>query len=384
MEVRLGDHGSLWYKPTDSLRFDVGRVLHGTQSGYIGYYWLNSWSVGMFDGGNIFASHYSGGIGALVRYTPPQIENFSVFVFVPQFGMPFTDAMYDDVWLGGPLLTSGADRLNDTGDIANRNSNRAFRVYQRTWLTMGYFVPETYHVRLQFIGANPGGSINWTGLEAESDVEPHRYRVSVSAPRIEAAFAYAAIKGLLFDIGVRSWLPISNWITDTWDNDLDTHSYIKLENTGTYWGGVGFGLGFSYNGLMDGNLVLNFRADGDMLRSWTGTHKGVATKITNPLRLSFHLWPSYKIPDFGIITVSAGVNYIGRNIVDIGGTDPNDGSLYWRNAERLRFGAGLALDIPLFDTSVISIGLAYCHGTSEGRGGEPRAITIPISFNYSW
>ena len=387
LDIRLGDHGSLWWRPTDWLKFDIGRVFNSSQAGNIQDHWLSPWSIGMFDGGNIFSSHYSGNIGALAQYTPPQIEGLSVFVFVPQFGMPFTDAQYEDAWLGGPLLTNGADKLNDTGDIINRNSNRAFRVYQRTWVTVGYSVPETLQARIQFIGANPGGSVNWTtGAEdssESSDVEPHSYRVTVSAPRIEAAFAFA-VKGLVMDIGMKSWLPVSNWITDTWDNDLDTNSYIKLENTGTYWGGIGFGFGIFYNGLMDGNLVINFRADGDMLRSWTGTHKGVDTKIVNPMRLSFHLWPSYTIPGFATITASAGVNYIGRNTVDIGGANPNDGSLYWENADRFRFGGGLALDMPLFGTSVISLGLAYRHGTSEGKGGEPRGITVPISFYYSW
>jgi hypothetical protein len=257
-------------------------------------------------------------------------------------------------------------------------------VFERTWFTVGYELDETFHVRLQYIGANSSGNVNWNSGEGENlvDVESHRYRVSISAPRLEAAFAWFSVPGLLLDLGIKSWLPVSDWITDTYDNEAK--KYIKLENTGNYWGGIGFGFGASFYKLMDGNLVLNFRADGDMLRSWKGSYEGVDAKITNPMRLSFHLWPSYTIPDLGTITVSAGFNYVGRNTVDIGGADPNEDSEYWKDAERLRFGGGVAFDIPVFSTGSISFGVAYSHGTGERNGGEPRTITIPINFFYHW
>jgi len=191
------------------------------------------------------------------------------------------------------------------------------------------------------------------------------------------------------DIGVKSWLPISDWITDTWNNDIDNGSYLRLSNTGTYWGGIGFGLGVTYtseklNDLMNGKLVFNFRADGNMLRNWQGNHEGVDTTITNPLRLSFHLWPSFTFPNGIGITLHGGFNYIGRNTVDIGGANPNKDSTDWDNSERLRFGGGLSFDIALFGASSISVGLAYSHGTGEARGGEPRTISLPVSFAFYW
>jgi len=386
LELRLGDYGEIWWCPTNWLRFDVGRIVNTAQTGYVGDHWLSAWTVGMFDAYNIFSYFYSGGIGVLAQYAPPQLEGFSAYIFVPQFGMPFTEAEYDDAWPSGTLLTNGADRINDTGtgDTINRNANRAFRVFERTWVTVGYEASELFHVRLQYIGANPSGSINWKSGEEENaiDMESDKYRVSVSAPRIEAAFAWLGIQGLVLDFGVKTWLPVSDWITDTYDNEAN--NYIKLENTGVYWGGIGFGFGISYSRLLDGNLVVNFRSDGIMLRNWKGTYQGANAEITNPLQLSFHLWPSYTIPGVGTITVSAGLNYIGRNTVDIGSVNPNENSENWENADRLRFGAGLAFSIPVFSSGSVSFGLAYSHGTGERNGGEPRTITIPINLYLQW
>ena len=382
LELRLGDYGEIWWSPAKWLRFDVGRVINTSQTGYVGDHWLAPWTAGMFDGYNIFSYFYSGGIGVLAQYSPPRLEGFSAYVFIPQFGMPFTEANNDDAWPGGNLLTNGGDMINDTGtgETVNRNANRAARVFERTWVTAGYEVDEKFHARLQFIGANPGGSINWKSGEGENviDVESHRYRVSVSAPRFEAAFAWLGIEGLVLDLGIKTWLPVSDWITDTYDSE--SNNYIKLKNTGVYWGGIGFGFGASYSRLLDGNLVLNFRADGIMFRSWEGTYQGAASKITNPVQLSFHLWPSYTFSGIGTVTLSLGLNYIGRNTVDIGGANPNAASEYWENADRLRFGTGLAFNIPVFSSGSVSLGFAYSNGTSEKNGGEPRTITVPISF----
>jgi hypothetical protein len=388
MEIRLGDYGEIWWKPASWLKFDVGRVFNSAQTGYIGDYWLSAWSVGMFDGNNIFSYHYSGNIGFLAQYTPPQVEGLSVYVFVPQFGMAFTQTEQESSWPSGTLLVNGADRLNDpdnSEETVNRNSNRALRVFQRTWATVGYKTP-SFHARLQYIGANPNGSKNWMGDDV---VEPYAYRISVSAPRFEAAFAYLIPNNFVVDFGVKSWLPISNWITDTWNNDIDTNNYLRLSNTGSYWGGIGFGLGIAYtnerlNDLIGGELAFYFRADGDMLRSWKGNHEGVDTTITNPLRLSFHFWPSYTFTNGNTITLNAGLNYIGRNTVDIDGANPNANSADWDNSDRLRFGAGLSYDMTLYGASSISFGLAYSHGTGEANGGEPRAISIPINFFFHW
>jgi len=389
MELRLGDYGEVWWRPANWFRLDVGRVFNSAQTGYIGDYWLSAWSIGMFDGNNIFGYHYSGNIGFLAQFTPPQVEGLSVYVFVPQFGMAFTQTDQEYSWPAGTLIVNGGDRLNDpdnSGELVNRNSNRALRVFERTWVTAAYKNSDI-HARAQFIGANSNGSKNWMG--GDEVVEPYAYRIYVTAPRFEAAFAYIGLENFAIDIGVKSWLPISNWITDTWNNDIDTNGYLRLSNTGTYWGGLGFGMGIActnerLNSSIGGELAFYFRADGDMLRNWKGNHEGVATKISNPLRLSFHFWPSYTFPNGNAITLHAGVNYIGRNTVNIGGANPNKGSTDWDNSDRLRFGAGLSFDMLLFGASSISIGLAYSHGTGEANGGEPRTISIPISFFYHW
>jgi hypothetical protein len=379
IDLRLGDFAVAWYHPTDYIEFALGRFVNGEHIGKIHNYWLSPWTVGMYDGNNIFMSHSAGGIGFLAEYALVQVEGLIFDLFVPQFAMPFIEAEFENNWLGGNLLTSGGDQLNDSGgDNVNRNANRAARIYERVCFTVGYEVKDSFHARLQYVGANPLGLVNWKNDTVDN--EPHQYLVHVNAPRIEAAFALMSVPGLLLDIGVKSWIPISDWYTDVWDNDIDASRYIKLSNTGTYWGGIGFGLGLSYD-ITDA-FTVNFRTDGDMLRSWRGTYQNKDTVITNPLRLSFHLWPSYTFMDMGTLTLSVGINYIGRNSVDIGGNNPNEGSDEWERSDRLRFGMGISWEKEFTPSSAIYLGLAYCHGTGEDHGNEPRTISIPIGLTF--
>jgi len=382
MEVRLGDHGNIWMRPADWFRLDVGRIFNFSQSGTVHGHWLSFWSVGMFHGDNIFTSHYSGNIGVLAQFAPPWISGLSVYVFVPHFGMSFRHHARDFDWLACGLLSPGGDLLNSDDEASNRL--RAARVFERTWLTVGYRISEQMRARVQFVGANPFGTVNWTGGAGDDrvDVEPYRWRVGISAPRFEAAFAYTLPGSLVVDVGMRAWLPISNWVTDTWSHDVDNPGYIRGGHPGTFWGGLGFGLGVSY--LVTEDIRLNFRADGDMLRSWTGTYRGIDTRITNPTRLSFHLWGTYRLVNGMSVLAGFGANYVGRNSVDVGGTNPNDGVLEWDRSDRLRLGGGVSLAIPLFGHSSVSVGLTYRHGTADVRGGEPRTVTVPISFFLHW
>ena len=375
MEMRLGDHGHLWWRPLDWFRLDVGRVFNTSLSGRVHDHWHSLWSIAMFGGDNIFTSHYSGNIGLLAGFTPPQVEGLSVYLFVPSFGMPFDRNTHEFGWIPGSLLTPGGGGLNSIEDD-NENRHRAWRVLQRSWITVGYQINDDMLARVQFVGANPSGSVNWTD-------SPYRYRVSLSAPRIEAAFAFSN-DIFLVDVGARVWMPISDWITDIWSEGQGI-GYIREVDTGTYWGGIGFGLGASIT--ITEQLRVNFRADGDMLRRWSGTHMGLDTQVTNPVRLSFHLWPTFTLANGVSFLASVGANYVGRNTVDRDGTNPNDNEMFrtdWDRSNRLRLGGGLSMRVPLFGNSAIQFGLTYSHGTADIRGGEERVISVPISFFYHW
>jgi len=257
-------------------------------------------------------------------------------------------------------LTPGADDLHGLGS-EDLNRLRAIRVLQRGWLSVGYEVSDTFLARLQFVGAIPSGSINWNTGEGDDETATqfYRLRMSMSAPRFEAAFAWLGTQDLIVDFGVRVWLPISDWLTDTRSEDIDNPGYIRLSNTGTYWGGLGFGLGVSY--AVNDAITVNFRADGDMLRSWawtsstwTSPHMGI-TNIVNPIRLSFHLWPVFTLPNDMRLTVSAGLNYIGRNTVERSGEDLNDGCLDWDRSNRIRFGGGLSVAVPFGPSSLLTL-----------------------------
>jgi len=377
----------IWVKPTDWFRLDLGKFYNGSQAGKVGGYWLSAWTVGMRGGSNIFSGHSSGGIGLLAQFKIPAVKGLALSLFVPSFGISFTEGEEEFRWLSNSSLTPGGENLNSDDTVSNRQ--RALRIFERSWLTASYTFKDDsdeekarkdeLHLRLQYIGANSNGSVNWTtGSGSDrTDVQPYQYRVSVTAPRVELAFAYILREKFSIDLGVKSWLPISNWMTDVYSQDIDNPDYL-MSGDGTFWGGIGFGLGAKI--FVTKDFIINFRADGEMLRSWTGKREGDVS-ITNPMHLSCHLWPAYTFSNKMTAMAAFGINYSGKNEVDLDGTDPNKDNLDWERSDRLRFGGGLSLMIPLFgQSSYISVGLAYNNGTEDARGGEARTITIPVNF----
>jgi len=377
----------IWVKPTDWFRLDVGNFYNGSLAGKVGGYWLSAWTVGMRGGSNIFSGQSSGGIGLLAQFKIPPVKGLSLSLFIPSFGISFTSGSEEFSWLSNSSLTPGGENLNSDDNFSNRQ--RAVRIFERTWFTASYTIKDEskeenarkdeMHIRLQFIGANPGGSINWTTGSGSNraEVQPYRYRVSVTAPRVEAAIAYSLKEKFSVDLGLKSWLPVSSWMTDVYSQDIDNPDYL-MSGDGEFWGGLGFGLGALVHISKD--FRINFRADGEFFRSWTGKREGDVS-ITNPMQLSFHLWPAYTLPNKMVVMASFGINYSGRNEVDIAGTNPNKGSLEWERSDRIRFGSGASIMLPLFgQSSFISAGLAYNNGTEDIRGGESRTLTIPVNF----
>ena len=395
IEVDLSE-AYIWLKPVDWFRLDVGKFFNGAQAGKIGRYWLSSWTVGMQGGGSIFSGQASDDVGLLAQFKIPPVKGLNFSVFVPSFGIPFTKGQEEFSWLQPSSITSGGDQLNS--DDNSSNKQRALRVFERTWFTVSYVIKDDsedgvkkainndMHIRAQYVGANSNGSVNWTN--DAGDVQPYRYRVSVTAPRVEAAFAYTLKKLFndeyrdLFsvDLGFKTWLPVSSWATDVYSQDIDNPGYL-MSGDGSFWGGIGFGLGVKINVTKE--LIINFRVDGDLLRSWNGSRDGDIS-ITNPMRLSCHLWPAYTLPNDMVIMAAFGANYVGRNEVDLNGTNPNEDNTDWERSDRLRLGGGVSLRIPLFDNGAVNVGIAYNNGTDDTRGGESRTITFPVGFSLSY
>ena len=391
IEMGFGSSAHIWVRPADWFRLDAGRFYNGSQAGKVGGHWLSAWTVGMRGGSNIFSGQYAGSIGLLAQFKIPPVKGLALSLFIPSFGISFTGGEEDFSWLSNSSLTPGGDKLNSDDNFSNRQ--RAIRIFERTWFTVSYTFKDDsndenarkdeLHIRFQYIGANPNGSVNWTtgSGSGRTDVQPYRYRVSVAAPRVEAAFAYSLRDKFSIDLGVKSWLPISSWMTDVYSQDLDNPNYL-MSGDGVFWGGIGFGLGLKINVTKE--FIINLRADGEMLRNWTGIRDGDVS-ITNPMHLSCHLWPSYILPNKMVVMAAVGVNYSGRNQVDLNGENPNKDSLDWDRSDRLRIGGGLSLMIPLFgQRSFVSVGLAYNNGTDDTRGGESRTITIPVNFSVAF
>ena len=383
LNLRLGDYATVWWSPFTWLRFDVGRLYDPQLSGKIGDLGYAPYTIGMGSHYEVFSYYSSATGGALVSFKP--IKNLFIGYFVPNFGMPFiANDPSDQNWFSTNLLTPGADSLNNENDPSS-NSSRAFRIFQRSWVSLGYLFEDIGHARVQFVGANPNGSVNWTipgeGGNPSTARNPYDLRVISSAPRFEGAFALTRFDNLIIDFGFKVWVPISDWITDNWNDSAK--AYTRAVNTGTYWGGLQFALRAFYNGFLDEKLSLIFYGDAHLLRTWTGIYTGENTRVTNPFRLNFHLASFYDL-DFAVIGVNAGVEYFSRNDVSRGGKNLNtEGEFekFWLVSDRFRFGAGVWIEKRLGSISIEG-GVAYRNGTNEDHGDEKRAISIPIMFYY--
>ena len=375
MEVRLGDYGVMWWRPLSWLRFDLGRFYDAQLSGKVSDHSYVPYTIGLNDAGSIFSYYYAASGSFLASLTP--IENLFIGVYLHNIGIGFdNNTLGGKNWVTGTqTITSGGNSLNNPEDNTT-NTTRALRMFQRTWISLGYQIPDIGHARFQFAGATPAG----TNHLATSVDNPHNLTVTgFGAPRFEAAFAYTGVNRLTVDFGAKVWIPVSDWISDDWNDD--DKKYERAKDTGTYWGGLHFALGVIYSGLLDNNLTLRFRADTDLGRSWEGKNAiGNDVKIVNPVRLNFHFWPSYNL-GWATVTFNAGLEYVGRNTVEIDGTNPNDGSTAWDNSDRLRFGTGLWIE-KFIASSSLRAGLTYSTGTDKDHGDEKARFTIPIILSF--
>jgi hypothetical protein len=371
-EFGLGDFVEVWFKPTDWFKLDVGKFNEDILRGKVGDdNWAN-WTVGMKNKDAIF-TRFQGKAGFLAGFTP--VEGLYIGILVPKFAQWFQDDAGNNT---DPFLTGA--RTNYPGD-----KERAYRVYERIQVGVGYEIQGTGLVRAQFVGANPD-LLEPTARPPDPSDPPNTIYPSTwfntlenatfpfSAPRFEAAFAYTGMEGLVVDLGLKIYLPVSDWTTDsyTW---ID-HEYSQMEKTPSFWNPIYVSLGGQYTA---GDLGIAARVDLHFLGSVT--YDAIANQeleVGLPFGLNFHLWPSYNL-GFATIGLDFGIAYYGKTSYTFNGTkgdeDENEGGI--------DVGFGLWLQ-KSFGNSSVRGGLAYRVGTEKDGYKHQGVLSIPIVFDYSF
>jgi hypothetical protein len=374
--IGIEDYLQAWWKPLPWLRFDAGRFLDDSLRGKINDLDErgNANTVRMYDGDAIFTrfkTHRTNGqAGFMISSTLP--DNLFIGAMIYDLS-PFT---------ASSSSVTAASIFDAHPDYVPDNMN----AYLRIQAAVGYTIKNIGLLRAQYIGAKPSVDITRVTDEFLDDNEQifssYAFNTfSITAPRIEAAFAFTGVPGLVIDIGGKFPLPFKDWdkgpdnIFEKEDEAL-LDSIYKFYKKGFVWQApyqASLGLRFTPNGLE--NLEIAGRADAKFL----GYMKGHTEEIYFAPEINAHLWPSWNSSVCRII-FDIGFEYIGasynKNKELVGKDSPvalNGG---------YRIGTGFSVQKKFTNNSLVKGGVAYKFPGTVNGVKEKAVITVPLYLEY--
>ncbi|MDR0562741.1 MAG: hypothetical protein LBG73_08655 [Spirochaetaceae bacterium] len=364
--VAFDDFAEVWWKPIDWLKFDVGRFNIDTLRGKIGDDGWQHYTVRMKSPDEIFTrfqgqsnARDNAGGGFAISLTPLE----GLFVGV-----------------GVPGLISIAESNESHTDWVKE---KALYAYQYVQAAVGYEIGGIGLARVQYVGAKPAVDKLFikdpvTDLWIyNTSFDP--YYPTITAPKIEVAFAFTGMEGLVIDLGAKIPFgfkePTGN--VDIWKEEPDSYTVMGFSGDKVTWQApfqVSLGAGFT-----TGPINILARIDTKFAGSVKiDTSGDPAIKL--PFVLNAHLWPSYDL-GFATVGIDFGLEFKGKT------TDQDDkvigeGTSAERNGGvRVGFGAWIKKSI---GPCSIRGGLAYRLGTEVDSTKEIAALTVPILFDYSF
>jgi hypothetical protein len=390
------DFAEVWWKPVDQLKIEAGKFVNDTLRGKIGDDNWQRYTAGMKDPDHIFSRFKSTSwgtdntseVGFMLGISP--MTPLFIGVSVPsvvQFGAGFPDLT------GGSYTYYEWD--NDTGKVKDGEPTTAGNVahaYEKIQAGVGYTIENIGLVRAQYVGAS------------YIDVGGDTWKNPLAVRRIEAAFAFTGMSGLVIDVGGKIPLAFSTYeetktikaattakdaqgndILDSSGNKLLTEKavtrLVRVTDGTTYQAPFQVSLGVGYT--LD-SLDIKARVDAQFMGK--ATAKNDAEYNIGPY-INAHLWPSYKLDSFSE-GLSAGLD-LGFEFI---GEDTNkDGDVIVINKDSetveknggTRFGIGAWIK-KAYGGASIKGGLAYHVGSEVHSEKEPGAFSIPIIFEYSF
>jgi hypothetical protein len=370
-KLGIDDFAEVWWQPISQLKIEAGKFVNDTLRGKIGDDNWQRYTVGMKDPDHIFSrfkSNWSGTVGFMLGITP--IEPLYIGVSVPgldQFTAGFPDTTgfyykYDGKSTDGP--TYNKEKVTKVGNVAH--------TYEKIQVGLGYTIANIGLVRAQYVGAshiNPEDQDLWK--------DPLKVR------RIEAAFAFTGMEGLVVDVGGKIPLAFNTYEeteTDAWDHDEDDKTakqtlYFRTTDGYTYQAPFQASLGVGFTGIE--NLDIKARVDAQLL----GSRKKDNTEFNIGPYINVHLWPSYNL-GFATAGLDVGFEYIGADTDKDGNVQDKSETSSRRNGGT-RFGIGAWLK-KSYGGASIKGGLAYHLASEVHSTKEPGVFSIPIIFDYTF
>jgi hypothetical protein len=370
--IGIEDYLQAWWKPASWLRLDAGRFLDDRLRGKISdeEKW-NAYTVRMYDGDAIFSrfkTHWTGQAGFMAG-----VEPFNgLYLGALLYGLsPFT---------ASNSSTSASALFDAHPDYVTQNED--------AWLNIQAAAAYTFEsvglLRVQYFGAKPGVSFNRITDELMDDsnnliASYDFYTFSITAPRIEAAFAFTGLDNLTVDAGVKIPLPFKDWTlirSDifTKEDEDDWDAVYKTYKNGFIWQApYQISAGVKWTAA---SLTFAGRIDS----KFGGSVKGTAQEFYFGPELNVSVWPSW---DFGFMT--AGLNFafeyiwpaVDKNNARIGKDTPRA----MEGGRRIGFGASVQKE--LFRNCTVKGGVAYKMSGKVNGAREAGVLTVPVYLEFS-
>jgi hypothetical protein len=274
----LSASGRGWLKPFDWMRIDVGKVKANDMSKLpLDYYpKLDSFMLKAGRDADIF-TNYEENNSMLLRITPD-------------------DNLFLGLFLYNQALLNMGENAASRPMIGGEDPKYAF---QRVQATLGYVIPDIGTARIQYRGVNP-------------DVNDDTH--FITAPRLEAAFAFTGVNDLIVDLGIKYFFLLTDpQIPARRNESAEVQGIIPIpdfpsassgvnsltgttELKGSYQAPQQVSLGARYQmDLGRGSLALQGRFDSKFF-GWYQPARMNIIRMGPEIKMS--LWPSYRIDDW--------------------------------------------------------------------------------------
>jgi hypothetical protein len=322
----IGEAASVWLKPFDWVRMDIGRFNYDRLRGKVGGSNFDNYVIEAYGEDDIFSRFQPGKNGFLLSLTP-----------LPGL---YLGAMISANFLTIPVTTPYEYDFESSEDVWTKSLQAA----------IGYDIDGVGQIRAQYIGGNVylnrrrGGNPNVT-----------------STPTIESAFAFTGVQDLVIDAGIKIPLDVDHGPKPYQISSYQAALGVKYA-TKSPFGILGrLDIIFGGKSSREVNLELPLGVDGAIIPIT------LVQDTTNGFAGKAYVVPSYSINDNVKVGLDLGVNYFGEG--EENGFTVEGG---------LGFGCGVWAGAT-FGPNNIKAGFAYSMPRPSSRS-DFWTLTMPIVF----
>jgi hypothetical protein len=345
----MGDFAGLWVKPADWIRIDAGKFVNNDIRGRLGAgAWFGDYAVPRPGEGEIF-TNFSTNAGVMAALTPSAVDGLGVYVAVKNINY---------------INNTDTSQASTVGRDGTWGVNRGIAyVYENTQAAVSYAIPNIGLVRAQYVGAHPAVTTSATAVLPSG-------LWAITAPQIQAAFAFTGVPNLTVDVGGKYSLPVTDPKTEETAFGLDDGAKIP----GTFKAPIAVGLGVKY---VAGSLTATFIVDG----KFAGSYK--PDPVPEAIELGIELRPwvtvNYKLNDTFTVQGEGGIVYAGDS--------EQDGHVVAAGGVRYGFGGYLQANIGS-SSYYVRTGVSYAGGEGAALGTDAKKLdgifNIPVLFSVSF